>query len=386
MSDKDDTYNKFRGYAVKPSKNGTYDLLKELWKMGICSDDDGAFKWTFAWKSFLIRKPGEKPGTSIVLRGGKGAGKTQWEETFGYLLDGAFNARKAGKLYIPAIGFDDAFDKFNKQYAFCRLLHVDEIRGAINPKLMSKINSIITGTYLQHHAKYKDQATIFNDTMPVFIGNYDFVMPATEDERRQTVLDVSGQFIGNIKFFQEMRYELECGGYRRLMYDLLEFDCDSVDLRRPYETEALSDQKLQTVEAQVGIKAWWRSINASGELWDWTAGTDEEGNEVYLVPVDSVRKDYFEFLEKRKKPIPTDDSFGIQFKALFPKIDAHGNVSRARNGRPDSWLDKVRSSSGGRNYLYAIPKLKISRACIDHVIGRKSEWDDADATWPKKSF
>ena len=88
---------------------------------------------------------------------------------------------------------------------------------------MSKINSIITGTYLQHHAKYKDQSTIFNDTMPVFIGNYDFVMPATEDERRQTVLDVSGQFIGNINFFRDMRYELECGGYRRLMYDLLEF-------------------------------------------------------------------------------------------------------------------------------------------------------------------
>lgn len=59
--------NKFRGYAVTPSKNGTYDLLKELWKKGICSDDAGLFEWTFAWKSFLFERPGEKPGTSIVL-------------------------------------------------------------------------------------------------------------------------------------------------------------------------------------------------------------------------------------------------------------------------------------------------------------------------------
>ena len=97
------TFNKFRGNYVSPSKNGAYDLLKELWKKGICSDDVGLFKWTFAWKSFLFKRPGEKPGTSIVLRGGKGAGKTQWEEVFGYLLDGPLMPGRVGKLYIPAI-------------------------------------------------------------------------------------------------------------------------------------------------------------------------------------------------------------------------------------------------------------------------------------------
>lgn len=317
-----------------------------------------------------------------MFYGIKGSGKTQFAEVFGYLLDGLLTPGKVGKLYIPAIGFDDAFDKFNKQCAFCRLLHVDEIRGTINPRLMSKINSIVTGTYLQHHPKYKDQATIFNDTMTIFIGNFDFAMPATEDERRHTIIEASSQFVGKIKFFEEMRYELASGGYKRLMYDLLEFDCDNVDLRRPYETEALADEKLHTIEEQVGIKAWWRSYNANGELWDWTLGTDEDGNDVYLVPTEKVRKDYYEFLEKRKRTIPSDDAFGIQFKALFPKI-VNGRVEKSKNGRVVSLLDKiVGSSTSGdsrnRRY-YAIPKLSTSRACIDFVTGRKSEWEDNEA-------
>jgi hypothetical protein len=301
-------------------------------------------------------------------------------------MDGPPSPGKIGKLYIPAIGLDDAFDKFNKQHAFCRLLHVDEIRGTINPRLMSKINDIISGAYLQHHPKYKDQATIFNDTMAEFVGNYDFAMPATADERRLTIGEVSPIFVGKIRFFEDMLYQLASGGYRRLMYDLLEFDCDSVDLRRPYETDALLDEKLHTLEAQVGIKAWWRSYCASGELWDWTAATNEDGEEIYLVPTDTVRKDYFEFLERRKKPIPSDDAFGIQFKALFPKLDARGRTEKHKNGRAVSLLDKGRASSGGRGRLYAIPKLNISRACVDFITGRKSEWDDADANWTKRSF
>jgi hypothetical protein len=65
------TLNKFRGYAVKPSKNGSYDLFKQLWKEGLCADDEGLFKWTFGWHSFLYKRPGEKTGTSIVWKGVK---------------------------------------------------------------------------------------------------------------------------------------------------------------------------------------------------------------------------------------------------------------------------------------------------------------------------
>ena len=65
---------------------------------------------------------------------------------------------------------------------------------------------------------------------------------------------------------------------------------------------------------------------------------------------------------------------------------ARGRIEKAGNGRVVSLLDRVGSSQGGRSRPYAIPKLIVSRVCIDYVTKVRSEWEDVDGKWSKKSF
>ena len=54
--------------------------------------------------------------------------------------------------------------------------------------------------------------------------------------------------------FAEMAEELEDGGYEALLYDLLNFDLDSVNLRVIPKTDALLYQKKRCLDP---IAAWW---------------------------------------------------------------------------------------------------------------------------------
>ena len=81
------------------------------------------------WIAHIFQRPGEKPGTAVVIRGDKGAGKSTVAEWLGaalgrYALDladdklltGQFNAHQQGKLFVISEESTWAGDKKLKVY------------------------------------------------------------------------------------------------------------------------------------------------------------------------------------------------------------------------------------------------------------------------------
>ncbi len=74
-------FNLFGGFHLKPLEGDCSDL-KAFIRDVVCAGNEATFKWVWHWLAHLVQRPGEKPGTALVLHGAGGAGKG----TFGELV------------------------------------------------------------------------------------------------------------------------------------------------------------------------------------------------------------------------------------------------------------------------------------------------------------
>jgi hypothetical protein len=79
-------YNLWKGLAIEPNSNGSCQKFKEHLRYNVCDDNAALYNWVFGWFADIFQNPTFKKGTSLVLRGEQGVGKTIVGETFGQLL------------------------------------------------------------------------------------------------------------------------------------------------------------------------------------------------------------------------------------------------------------------------------------------------------------
>ena len=84
-----------------------------------------------------------------------------------------------------------------------------------------------------------------NLTRVILLGNEDWMVPASADERRYAVFNVgTGRMQDNVFFSKMIRQMDELGGNEILYRYLLDFDLSKVDVNVAPQTEALMEQKL----------------------------------------------------------------------------------------------------------------------------------------------
>ena len=80
------------------------------------------------------------------------------------------------------------------------------------------------------------------------MGNEDWLVPASHDERRFAVFNVGDEWKQNLKIFGEM---MECltehEGRRLLLHELQNYDLSNVNVNKAPSTKGLLDQKLQSL-------------------------------------------------------------------------------------------------------------------------------------------
>ncbi|PZR74381.1 MAG: hypothetical protein DI537_45920 [Stutzerimonas stutzeri] len=81
-----DYYNYWQGFAVEPNPNASCARFLDHLRHNICRGEEGLFKWFVAWLAQMVQQPSEKPGVAVVLRGGRGTGKTIVGEYVGAML------------------------------------------------------------------------------------------------------------------------------------------------------------------------------------------------------------------------------------------------------------------------------------------------------------
>ena len=78
-------FNLWRGFSVEPRPGDCSKFLAHLHD-NVCRGDEALYNWVVGWMADIVQHPAKKIGTSLVLRGPHGVGKTKVGEVFGSLL------------------------------------------------------------------------------------------------------------------------------------------------------------------------------------------------------------------------------------------------------------------------------------------------------------
>jgi hypothetical protein len=191
----------------------------------VCSGDEALFAWVMGWFAQLVQRPTEKLGTSLVLRGAQGTGKTIVGRIIGSLL-GPHYALVADSRYIVG--------RFNAHLANCLMLQLDEATWGGDHAAAGKLKDLITGDYQYIEYKGKEPVRVKNYVRLLVTGNNNWLVPAGLEERRFAVLDVNDDRRQNHKYFQAIEDEMRNGGREALLDYLLTFDLDSVPSGRSH--------------------------------------------------------------------------------------------------------------------------------------------------------
>jgi ProQ/FINO family/Family of unknown function (DUF5906) len=354
-------YNLFKGWAVKP-KAGDWSLFRDHLFRNVAGGNEDLFKWVFGFFAQIIQKPQAKLGTSLVLRGDQGTGKSIVGEIFGHII-GSHYKLVDDPRYVTG--------QFNSHLVAVLLLQADEAFWAGDPQAEGKIKSLITSPTHLIELKRHEPVEAGNYIRLLVTSNNDWVIPAGMQERRFAVLDVGEANIQDHAYFAKIKNQMANGGYEALLHDMLEFDLASVDLRVIPKTDALRDQKIASMTDE---EKWYLDLLHEG-LLPW-------GHEEALCcPTSRLQESYNAHVKRRgAKARSIAVQLGIFLKKHLPelkKFDDFYNRWNARREEMDSIPGKI----------YRFPPLQECRAAFEKQMQESFPWPelgDDDQLYPER--
>jgi Family of unknown function (DUF5906) len=334
-------FNTWEGFAIEPAKGSWKRTKRHIWKI-LCNKDKNKFRYFIRWLAWSVQNPGTRAEVAVIFKGKKGAGKgfifTQMVHIFGRHgvsianrehLTGKHNAHLYGTSFLFA---DEAYYPGDK-----------EVEGVLK--------NIITEPGLALEPKFKDLKINRNCLHIGMSTNSDWVIPASEDERRYFINKVEetyakGQASDDIRegYFSKLWGEMDNGGREALLYDLLQINLKGWHPRNNIpETEELKEQ----IELSLPyIKRAMLYMLEDGTF----PGTINGDGELVITTTNLLK--YFHAIDHRYKVI-TD-------KAVVKLCE---ELLLARN----------RNNSIGRYFIF--PELGILRKRWDKFMIRKMHWD-----------
>jgi hypothetical protein len=350
-----DYYNLWKGFGVEPKNEGSCDLFLKHIRQNVCGNDDDLYNWVIGWFAQIVQNPSKKLGTSLVLRGKQGTGKTVVGKVFGKLF-GPHYVQVANPRYINS--------QFNSHLSSCLLLQCDEGFWAGDKGAEGTLKDLVTGDYQLIEYKGKEPIQIRNHVRLIITSNNDWVVPAGFEERRFCVLDVGEDHMQDSDYFGSIFEQLENGGYKSLLHFLLNFDLSQINLRKIPDTAALAEQKIETMSPE---QSWWFECLRSGTIGQH----DEEWPET--VGCAHVFEDYLSHAGKigvRRKA--AEVSLGTALGKMVPGKKRSQIVH-------DHWvetLDGKREKEPKRGWAYTLPPLNECRDNFDSLLGTKTDWEN----------
>lgn len=343
-------YNLWRGFAVEPKATGSKEAHNALAAFiehalkNICDNDQNLFNWLMGYFAHMVQKPWEKPYTSLVFKGKKGVGKNALIKFVGHLLGNHYRLA-ADRRYLVG--------NFNSHLENLVMFVLDEAFWSGDKSAEGILKDLITGEELNIERKGMESYTVPNCIRVVIIGNEDWVVPASEDERRFAVFNVGEGRKRDVPFFSQMRKGMEAGGYELLLNYLLNFKMSEVN-EAPM-TIGLAEQKTQSLDP---FLQFWVACLTEGRI----VGSDFGSEWPTVVEKDLIRTAYRKYVHERNINSRLYDSVmvGKLFKKCLPSIDASG---------------KRRESDRSLTNVYKFPTLEVSRQEWNKYIGFEMKWD-----------
>jgi hypothetical protein len=349
-------FNLWTGFSAKASVRGSCERFKEHLLDIVCDGNCTLFNWVFGWFADIFQHPAGKCETALVLRGDEGVGKTIVGETFGHLL-GLHYIQVADPRYVTG--------RFNAHLVRCLLFHCDEAFWAGDHVAEGKIKDLISGKRHPIELKGFEVFWVPNFVRVFISGNAEWLVPAGKGARRTAVLDVADTRKEDIPYFAAIATELQAGGYKRLLHELLTFDLSSVDLRHVPKTEALLDQKIASLAPEDG---WWLDILKSGRL-----PHDVPDAKPGKCPGKVLYANYIEHAGKqgvRRRSIET--ALAIFLLKTAPGLQTYVGTFTLKAA------DQFSPAINGRGAIYDFPPLHLCREAFAKKLYQSMTWAKPD--------
>lgn len=341
------TLNLWRGWNVEPDAEASCALFLEHVRKVVCRGNPDHAAYVFGWLAHLIQRPAEKPGVALVLRGSKGAGKDTLAEYMAAII---------GRRHVPTVSHENHITgNFNKRLEAALLLHVQEGSWAGDRKAEGVLKYLVTSDFVEIERKGIDSFQLPSFLRLFISSNADWTVPASADERRWAVFNVSDTRCGDSEYFGRLRAEMKEGGPAALLAWLQAYDLSGFNVRKAPDTAGLLDQKLASLR---NVEAWWHEMLAAGELPGFLGNADEWQQGGLRILCESLRQAYSDWMKQRRYDgeTLTDQHFGRRLQAMCPE------VTRARPNIP------------GRPRQYVIPPLETCRQGFAEWIGSQIDW------------
>ena len=274
-------YNLWRGFGCE-SRPGDCSLFLDHVQHNICAGNPELFAYVIGWMARCVQEPASQSEVSIVLRGGRGVGKSFFAKEFGKLF---------GRHFLQVSNGAHLVGNFNAHLRDVIVLFADEAFYAGDKKHTSVLKTLITEDTIAVEAKGVDVETSPNYVHLIMASNDEHVIPAGSDERRFLVLDVADNNKQDTNYFKNIANQLANGGREAFLHQLLQHDISDYDVRTVPQTEALHNQKIESMPPE---EEWIYTLLQNAVLPNQTSKGDHtafsNGNEYSLGLYDHARQ------------------------------------------------------------------------------------------------
>ncbi|TVT61037.1 MAG: hypothetical protein FHK80_00470 [Azoarcus sp. PHD] len=322
MATPDGVFNLWRGFAIEPNQGDTKLPLWHLLNV-ICAGNHSALRYLVGWMAHCVQRPGEPAEVAIVMRGGRGTGKS----TVGRWMRDIFGAHGMHLLHTRHLT-----GNFNAHLRDKCFLFPDEAFFAGDKAGDGVLKGLVTEPTITIEQKGVDAFEVRNRLKLMMASNSDWVVPAGTDERRYLVLDVSDIKKQDHSYFAKLNSHMSGGGLAALLHFLLHIDISKFNIRDVPNTAALAKQKLLSLPP---VLAWLYDRLFVGRVLEHSSGWEPE------LRRDAVVNDFAEYVRRHGlRHVRTSAAdVGRALHVVFPTMgDKQASSKDAQGRRPRLWI------------------------------------------------
>ena len=310
-------YNLWRGWSCEPEAGDVTPFLDYV-NVVVANGNESHAQWILGWAAQIIQQPMTKIGVALVLKGLKGTGKSKFGELLGGLCP---HHHKTISRQEQLVG------QFNRHLEDCLLLQAEEAFWAGSKSAEGALKDLVTGHRILIERKGVDSYMAPNFTRLLFTSNEEWVVPATADERRWAVFEVSTKHKQDYDYFEALQNWYDRGGKRHVLHYLKTFDLSKVNIRQAPKTEALQQQQLKGADC---VSRWLYESLVSGEIRDRASGAAVEFGEADVGK--NLIYDSYRGSQQRQWEMKSDTQFWQALKR-YNDIFLNSRQKRVAGGR-----------------------------------------------------
>lgn len=338
-------FNTWEGFGLEPKKGSWKKLRIHIYKI-LCNSNKKKYKYVLNWLAWAVQNPGKRAEVALIFKGKKGAGK-------GIVLQAMCEI--FGRHGLVISNREHLTGKHNQHLATCSFLFADEAYYPGDKEVEGILKNLITEPSLTTEPKFRE-LKIGNNCLHIAMAtNADWIIPATEDERRYFINEVDNRYAkGQSSDYERENYfnliweERKNGGLEAMLYDLQNKNLTNWHPRNSVpETEELRRQIAMSLPK---LKYAFMQLLEDGSFPGSMNGKGE-----YIISNKNLLE-YIQGLETNNKSITN--------KSLS-KLCAELNIPTSR-------------TSETRHYIF--PELGTLREAWHQKITKNSEWR-TNETW-----